>query len=172
MIFVDHLSEPYTVTGVTPSRCTRRASSILPHSADARPVVACDSQSGARVYLCAGCLAAMEAERYAQRMGLVLGGEQQLRALVVLRDASAGYEPPSSGARVNQLWRALKLLTAKQFAMRVERRDDAGRLISVLFALRDACPDPECLRRDGTHSAECGLVFGEAFAERTKERVG
>ena len=167
MIFA-HLSDPNPITGPAPPRCTRKASAILPHSTDARPIAVCRTRSGSRVYLCAGCLAALRAERFAASFGHDQAGEQQLGVLTAVYVAPAGYEPPRNGHRANQVWHAVKMWASLGLTRRVERR--IGETFEILYVMRDACPDPQCLRRVG-HSENCSLTYGDAFAERVVKHV-
>lgn len=169
MIF-DRFSNPEPITGQSPARCTGKASAILRHSADQRAVAFCMNRNGSYVYLCAGCLAAMKAERMAAKLGQTNCGEQQIKALAAVMTAPAGYQPPSNGHRANQIWHALKMWASLGVMRRVEHK--LGEMLEVLYVMRDACPDPQCLRRDGMHSENCGLTYGDTFAERFVKQVG
>jgi hypothetical protein len=84
--------------------------------------------------------------------------------LTRLMMAHRGYEPKllrDDPAHSGNLWHFLREWNRRGYVMRKERD---GRAV---FALRDACPD--CLVR-GQHADDCGLRFGEIFAERRKPK--
>lgn len=157
----------------SPAHCTRKATGMIPHSRDKKPVMLCETRSKAKVYLCAGCKAALEAERDALAKGYQLGSAHILGALIAIRGAVAGYVPPKVGYHAPQAWHAAKQLVSLGFARRVQRTVKIAdkETIEILFARPDACLDPTCLRADGTHSESCALAFGDAFMERSTEQL-
>jgi hypothetical protein len=145
--------------------CTRRASRILPHSQDRSAVSSRKTRTGATAYLCAACCAVEEARKWAARNSLRADSENQLMALTRLMTAQGGYEPKllrDDPAHAVNLWHFLREWHRRGYVMRRERDGKA------VFALRDACPD--CLQR-GAHADDCGLRFGETFAERQKPKM-
>lgn len=170
----EHLIEIATTS--TPSRCTRKASAILAHGADRRPVAAYRTERGTVVHFCASCAAYVRAERWLLNLGVNSPSEIAIRTAARLIGAQGGYEPPKApDHRAGGEWFYLRSWERSAIARRL-RRETLGpnneiQAVRVLFVARDACPDPQCLRRDG-HSPECGLTFGESFAERIKKAVG
>lgn len=166
----EHLLNPRPVRGKAPAHCTRKASAILRHSADPKPIVACSLKSGAKAYLCSACHAALNAERWALRMGVSCRGEQELAALAAVLESKAGYEPPpfSLDKRANNIWHALNGHASAKLVRKVRRSIEGQPVARILWAARDACLD--CLSR-GEHADDCGLTFGEAFAEKMRQRA-
>jgi hypothetical protein len=145
----------------TNKTCTRRASRILPHSKDRRAVSSKRTKSGRTVHLCAACNAVDEARQWAEKNKFPAGSESQIMTLTKLYTAQAGYEPKPYRIEANahNLWHFLREWHRLGYVLRRERDG------KTVFALRDACPD--CLMR-GQHAEDCGLKFGEVFAERRK----
>ena len=161
-----HLTNPIAVIGPCPPRCTRKASGHLPHSRDPRPVAVCRTRTGAKVYLCAGCLSALRTERYAVARGHCQAGEGQLAALRDVLEAPAGYEAPSVATqKVHGRWHSLITWEQRGLIRRLRRELAAGTgtRLAVLFAGADSCLD--CLYRVG-HAADCGAKMGPEFAVR------
>ncbi len=92
MIFA-HLSIPEPITGPAPTRCTRKASAILRHSADQKPVAVCENRNSAMVYLCAWCVAHLRAELWLMDQGLRSPSSIAIRTAARLLGAQDGYEP-------------------------------------------------------------------------------
>lgn len=156
---------PVSVEGAPRSRCSIKATAFLPHSADKRPVAYCENMQGQRRWLCQGCLESLRAERWAQRFGLEELGEGALAALRHVLFAPQGFTPPVEvNRRTASIWHALRDLERRKLIMR-HLRVDASQAVRLRFAARDACPS--CLQR-GSHAEDCGLSFGEAFAERKR----
>lgn len=176
MIFA-HLSNPEPITGQAPTHCTRKASSILRHSADQTPVVVCENRSGARVYICAGCLSYLKAERWLLNRGLASPSSIAIRTAARLLESDGGYEPAKApDHRADSEWFYLRAWERTSIARRLRREvlgpNNEIQAIKALFVPCDACLDPRCLRRDGSHTAECGLTFGDSFAERAVKKLG
>lgn len=175
MIFA-HLSDPEPITGPAPARCTRKASAILRHSADQKPVAVCENRSGAMVYLCTDCVSYLKAERWLISQGIMSPSSIAIRTAARLLGAKDGYEPSKANDhRAEGEWFYLRAWERTSIARRLRREvlgpDDRIQAVRVLFVARDACLDPKCLRRDGSHSADCSLTYGPPFAERTEKRV-
>lgn len=156
------LSTPMRIV-VTSQPCTRKASPVLPHGQDKRAIAVCTTAKNCKVYLCAACLGYIEAECFSRRFTREDFSATMLRVLADVLAAGAGYLPPSlrDNGKAHTIWHNVKRLEKLKLAYRSRRLG----VETSIFVARDACPDPECLRRHG-HSEKCGLSFGEVFAER------
>lgn len=161
----------------TVKRCTRKATSSLPHSADHRAVATYETQRFTKVHLCAACASYVSAETWLIKMGVHSPSSAAIRTAARLLGSVDGYEPVSAAAnRSREEWYHLRDFEKRSLARRVKREvlglQNEVQTIKTLFVARDACPDPECLQRGGKHSQSCGLAYGETFSDRVKVKVG
>lgn len=157
-------------------RCTRKATSSLPHSADHRAVATYETQRFTKVHLCAACVSYVGAEAWLTKMGVHSPSSAAIRTAARLLGSVGGYEPVSAAVnRSREEWYHLRDFEKKALARRIKHEvlgpQSEVQAVKILFVARDACPDPRCLQCGG-HSDLCGLTYGEAFAERVKVEVG
>jgi hypothetical protein len=166
----EHLSTHKRIIHTAKRICTRKPSYVLTHSKDKTAIAECRIEpSGGRMYLCAACLSYVETEAFARRFAIKSIGAWMLRVLNDVLSVEAGYIPPllRDNAKAALIWNNLKQLEKHKLVFRSHRPI----ALTSVFVARDACPDPECLRRHGKHSEKCSLSFGEAFAERIRKEV-
>lgn len=130
MKFTDY-GVPVPVSDPPRDRCSLRASSILQHSKDRRPVASCTTSGGRTLYLCKNCLDTVVAEKWAREHGIVEMGEGMLAALRQVVAAPAGYAPPKEPSYRNAgIWHALRELERRGLVRRREKGDGPDKVVT------------------------------------------
>lgn len=162
-----HITKYGRLTDIKPTEdnrtCTLAATSILPHNPDKAATHEARNANGNRVRLCSYCASYALAFQWAEGLKMQISGEQMLYALALVWRQERGFCMPQVSQELH-----LRRLGSLAFNLAALVDEKLLQKIGPRYLLRDACP--ACYLR-GAHDLDCGLLFGEEFAQRSDEHV-